>query len=290
MRICIIGNSHLAALKLAWQQLSPEHQAMEVVFFGARAAAMAHLAIQNNCLVPTNPETEHDMRFTSGGQHTIDLSGFDAVWLYGLACDVNLFIPTLTTHQIGRFTDTDRNFLSRACFTQLCGDRLQRGLLYKLTRLVRQISDLPLYVSPSPFPSQDCVHEPSGKWNALSTNDGSVIQSGYYDGIRTALHDYNTVFIPQPNDSIVNFLFTDAKYTKDSVRLTEGLSTKHAHDDYAHMNQAYGVLFLQHALTLSTMAAQHAKPVPSQATEKPIRLLPIPEAVAAVDQTSTGKS
>ena len=281
MKICIMGNSHLAALKLAWQQLSAEYSSIELVFFGARASAMAHLDVQNNCLVSTHPETEHDMQFTSGGQNAIDLSSFDAVWLYGLACDVNLFIPTLTTHQLESLTDINRKFLSRACFTQLCRDRLQHGILYKLTRLVRQISDLPVYVSPSPFPSRTCVDDPSEKWNALSANDGSVIQSSYYDGIITALNDYNTVFIPQPNDSIVDFLFTAPQYAKDSIRLTEGLSTKHAHDDYVHMNQAYGVLFLQQAIL--TIATQHNKTVHPHTTEKPIRLLSITESISAVD-------
>jgi len=276
MRICVIGNSHLAALKQAWDQLTFDYREIELVFFGARASAMTHLEVQNGCLVPTNEETRQDIYFTSGGQSLIDINGFDAVLLYGLACDTHIFSPALATHRVGNIADTTRKIMSLSCFTRICEDRVRRSLMFKIASLVRSVSGVPIFISPSPFPSRSCVEDTSGKWNILAANYCQPIQQGYYDGINRAFQSFEGIFLPQPGDTVTDFLFTKTQFSKGSIRLIEGLSSAHPDDDYNHMNKDYGNAFLIHALAI--MASK------SSINTQQDRLLSMKHSIAAVDR------
>jgi hypothetical protein len=187
------------------------------------------------------------MYFTSGGSTLIDPNAFDALLLYGLACDVRLFFLPLDSHRVGNFADP-RKAMSLSCFTQICEDRIQHNLLFKLASLVCQVSEKPLFMAPSPFPSRSCVDDPSGQWDLLAANYSMLIQRGYYDAMRRAFQSLDSVFLPQPDETVIDFLFSKTQFSQGSIRLTEGLSSTHPDNDYLHMNKAYGAIFLSRAL------------------------------------------
>lgn len=208
---------------------------------------MAHLEVQNGCLVPINEETRQDIHFTSGGLALIDPNEFDAVLLYGLACDDRLFSLPLVTHKVENFTDTTRKTMSLSCFTRICEDRVRQSVIFRLALLVRQVSEKPLFISPSPLPSRACVGDSSGTWDMLSANYSPAIQKGYYDGMNLAFQSLGGIFLPQPTETVVDFLFSKTQFSKGSIRLTEGWPSVHPDNDHTHMNKDYGKAFLVHA-------------------------------------------
>lgn len=249
MKICIIGNSHLAALKLAWDQLSADNKGTELVFFGARAKAMSHMAIQNECLIPTDENTLEDINFTSGGLGYIDVNKFDAIFLYGLACDFNVFSIPLKNHRLNG-NNPAYKMMTSSCFTRACQDMIKESLIFKLATMVRQISDKPLFISPSPFPSETCIYDKSGKWDILEQvkPDGADIKKYYYNAIELVFKPLNAFILYQPNVTISEILFTKQEFSNGSIRMIKGFSSYHPKDDYAHMNKEYGIKFLTDAL------------------------------------------
>lgn len=250
MKIAIVGNSHLAALKLGWAELARAYPSVELVFFGARSTAMKHLTVQGRRLVSTDDDTRQDLRFTSNGLEAIVPDDFDALLVYGLALDVHVFSQVLTRHALYDRADDVRRTVSLSCFTEICENRARRCLLHKIATQIRSISAVPLFVSPSPFPSRNCAVVDQTKWQVLVDNHSPLLHQGYYDGIRRLCGPLSAVFAPQPGDTVVDSIFTDAQFSQGSVRLTEGLALRHSADDVIHMNQAYGRLFLTEALAL----------------------------------------
>jgi len=262
MKICVMGNSHLAALKLAWDELVTDYNQVELVFFGARANAMTHLKEENGCLVPTNDRTKQDILFTSNGLELVDFTYFDAVLLYGLACDVRIFSSTLQNHKIDKNADSSRQFMTRDCFSKVCQDGAEHSLLFKMATMVRRLTDLPLIVSSSPFPSRACVDDASHNWDFLVNDDSEMIRQGYDDGIQRAFRVFQAKVIPQPERTVTDNIFTKTHYSNASVRLIEGFTFVHPENDHAHMNKDYGVEYLKDIFNMISLRSVEKKHIP----------------------------
>jgi hypothetical protein len=83
MRIAVIGNSHAAGLKRAWDVLAPEFPATELVFFVAPGKRIADLTRQGDRLVATTDDLRQRL-ILSAGVPDLLLADYDSVLLYGL--------------------------------------------------------------------------------------------------------------------------------------------------------------------------------------------------------------
>jgi len=71
LRICIIGNSHVGALKEAWDDIGSDHASLDVTFFAARGDRLKDLVVNGNTLRADGPGAtplKKFMAFTSGGR------------------------------------------------------------------------------------------------------------------------------------------------------------------------------------------------------------------------------
>ena len=84
LRVCIIGTSHLACLKLGWDKIKDQFPDDEVVFFGAPGGLLRHLRANNGKLISIDRKLTRSLAFTSGGASEIDPTAYDAIVLFGL--------------------------------------------------------------------------------------------------------------------------------------------------------------------------------------------------------------
>lgn len=233
MRICILGNSHAASLKTAWDELAPSHPDKELVFFAARSGGLRDLALQGQTLLPTTESLAQAISYTSGGRAGIELRDYDLLVTYGLA----LNLPAL-----------DRR-CSGAVLRQACSDLFCDSLNGHLTRTIREATDKPLYVGHSPQPAAG--PEDAGRSDVLL---------GYrpvWELVAAAAAVHGARVMPQPDDTFADEWFTEAKFSVGSTRLDIGdrISGKpHPSSDRAHMNKAFGKRWLEH---LFRQAALH---------------------------------
>ncbi len=71
-RICVIGDSHAAALKLGWETIRAGLPGMELDFYAAPKPHMAAFAAEDGKLVATSTALKKFLEQTSGARFSID--------------------------------------------------------------------------------------------------------------------------------------------------------------------------------------------------------------------------
>ena len=221
-RICILGNSHVASLKLAWDQLAKDHPDRELVFFAARGLDLRYLRVSGKALVTNKRRVAESISFTSGGTAKIEVDRFDAFVTYALA----LKVP-----------DMDRR-LSSAVKLQACRDALGRSLNLRICRMIRRVSDAPIYVG----------HNPQ-----TASRDALLSEQMTYaevcDLLDRELDVAGAKLIVQPPETLVNGWNTRPELARDSTRLDIGdrrSNEPHPEHDVSHMNGNFGRAYLEH--------------------------------------------
>jgi len=80
--VCLIGNSHLAVLKLGWPDIQASFADVELDFYAAAGGSVA-VAVSNGCLVPADDATRKRFAITSGKNGDIE-PNYSAYVLCGL--------------------------------------------------------------------------------------------------------------------------------------------------------------------------------------------------------------
>ncbi|MBB1248192.1 hypothetical protein [Rhizobium sp. G21] len=224
MKIAIIGNSHIAALKMAWTEVSTEYGKHNITFFGHRGNRIANLVLQDGMLVAEERSLRRGLKFTSGGIGRIDLKAFDAFVVHGIGVEPFYLPPD--------------QFFSNGFRTQAAHDVMDKAPAMKLIQSIRSVSDRPVFVG----------HVPLAVASEIS---GDQSPDAFFNGMKFA---EDTVFsklkarlVLQPPETIVNGRNTDPIYKQGSTSLAVGDAwdnTPHRTIDRFHMNGEYGKRWL----------------------------------------------
>lgn len=225
MRLCMIGNSHLAALISAWRLVKDQYPTLDCTFFGARGSRLNGLEVNDGKLIAKSNKLTEFITKVSSGKSCID-GDYDAYVLVGLQFK---FIPFQHYH-------------STAFMQACCQERWQSTLSYRLTQKIQTISNAPIYLAHCPLPADDGCNR-----------DGSLANYDTQWAIWCSeLAAKNVHLLRQPADTLSAPLYTQHCFSQRSKRLTVvGESTfgeEHAIEDYAHMNEVYGQHYLASAL------------------------------------------
>jgi hypothetical protein len=223
MKICVLGNSHVASLKQGWDQLSTDYPGFELTFFASRQNGLRGLRLDGQSLVPSTPALTNNIAFTSGGKEAVVLADYDVFLTYGLG----LSVPLLTKS------------LSSAVKSRTCLDAFERSLSSWLCRLIRKGSDAPIYIG----------HNPQRALRKEGFGESSRCDYEEVFGVMSAKHGLKGVsLIPQPLCTLANGWNTRMEFSSNSTRLDVGDKISNAlHDDgdLQHMNGVFGKIYLQ---------------------------------------------
>lgn len=225
IKICVLGNSHVASLKMGWELIRNEYKQMNLTFFAQRQSGLNGLVLRNGLLVPNNEELKRAISYTSGGLEFIDINDFDFCLLYGLG--VRPYIA---------YSD---QFFSKAVIELLAKDWCSNTLTARLLTMIRKISDIKTFVGHPPLPGA-----------ADSTSSADV--NRYFTGIEIfnnyLFSKYSARLLGQPEETIFNGLYTKNEYASGSRRLDVGdaISNQlHPDGERDHMNGLFGALYLK---------------------------------------------
>jgi hypothetical protein len=242
MKVCVIGDSHLAAMKQGWENIAEEFSGISLTFFGAPAPLIEQIRVEDGAIVPTSSKTTRFFRHTSGGAARIDAS-YDRVLVCGMKFG---FWRALVLYQHCRREDEgkdERQPLSDACYARAIEDYLADTPCIATLGLLRGIGAGPVGIVPSPYPSEES-RKPGSRELARARGDEARVARNYANaaeglGRRLGFRP----FLP-PTALLASPLATKAEYARDSVALM--LKAK-AHDagEYLHMNAAYGAAVLR---------------------------------------------
>jgi hypothetical protein len=97
MRICVIGDSHVACLKTGWDENSQKIPAgMTVDYFGAQSSMLRALDVRGSALVPVSDQLRNRLHAISGGKTEIETRHYDVFVIVGLGLNLRrLMVPLL---------------------------------------------------------------------------------------------------------------------------------------------------------------------------------------------------
>jgi hypothetical protein len=160
-RVCVIGNSHIAAVKQAWDNRAPKVSSdLATTFFSAQVRLMEHLVLDGRVLVPTQDELAAKLRYTSGGTSVIDIDAYDAFVLIGSGFGVDL----LKFREIGGTAahlayGPVEPLMSERCYDAVMAAVLRDSMAIRLIRTIRAIEDKPALIVAAPYLSERLLEE-----------------------------------------------------------------------------------------------------------------------------------
>lgn len=227
-RIAILGNSHTAALKSAWDTNRAAYRDLELVFFAARSSGdtrFKDLDPVDGKLVPRHPKMISSLHFSSGGRTDIVGKDYDAFALIGLSPRLILLPPA-----------SDYSAAVRAA---MYNAGRHRGLSRIVANIKAIAPDKPLLVAAKALPADP----PDNAGPATDVYARSVRRM-----VRRVFEPLDVVYLPQPAETIVGDNWTRPEYAISSTRLQTSAESlpddEHPVEDVRHMNSAYGALVL----------------------------------------------
>ena len=225
MKIAVIGNSHLAALKLAVRDNLFSSGTLDVVFWGLPGPEFRSITYNNGRF--QTPHKTLPLIISDGRYESLPAYDFDAIVFHGMVLNLSDYLFSLRKSSDGLLCYSSA-FLRdglRAC--------IEQAPSWNLVRSLRADYDRRVLMSCMPLKSED-----SGQFQGLSiTADDSNLLNSYISAI---LSDIRVEYVPQPSDTICDHKYTKREFCVHSVRLAAKLSCEHPADDHIHMNKQYG--------------------------------------------------
>lgn len=253
-KVCIIGNSHAAAIHLALKYNPDLQDNIEFDCFLSHGETLRKLNIQGETLVPTTSALKRTLSaFNERNATEIHVREYDAFLLIGLGFGIigPGFISALASLRkcsIVGFNDVEsinKQYISRPFYKAMMQSRLTDSVGIMLASMIKSIAhDVEVHLIPSPLPSEEICKEQQF-WNPLiASGTWGYSVERYRDIAQKVVRSINCNVIFQPSITLTKDDFTLAKYSHKSSRLSVGLNIEHPLEEYFHMNGLYGAEIL----------------------------------------------
>jgi hypothetical protein len=240
MRICVLGNSHVASLKMGWDDIAAQYPSIQMVFFASGRNGLRALRLVGASLVSRDAKVSRDITFTSGGKDRVELDSYDSFLLYALG----LRLPRLDSR------------LTAAVKAQSCSDILASSLSIRILRLVRSGTETPIYLGHRPQEASSC--EKSEAPHGMS-----------YAEVHSAMAElvgaHGALLLTQPETTLSNGWNTRVELSAGSIRLDTGdrvSSVLHRAEEREHMNREFGRIYLRAFFELLAVDSRRQAPHP----------------------------
>lgn len=228
-RVCICGNSHIAALKFALRDGVYDNPRIDFQFWGLPAKKFRTIDYRDGALVTSEAALMREV--TGLDAPRLELDRFDAVVFHGCEITLTDWLASIKA-AFNDLSDPPAAFLRdglQSCFEPLHVSRL--------IRRVRENHDMPVFASPNPF-----VSMASAKFKKLRVSAAEI--GRFQSAIALAVEDLGATYLPQPEDTIKRRCFTHPKFSRDAPILRDGIDRQRPKNEHHHMNQHYGARVL----------------------------------------------
>jgi hypothetical protein len=273
-RICFLGNSNLACLKLAADRdprLIPGGQA---AWFAGSSSLMNGLKLEKGqYLVPRGERLKAQMTAVSGGIARVDLTAHDLFVIVGIGLNYNSVFRFFGAHclasDVAQGRQAGRALVSASFFRRLLAEIHATRPGEKIAREIRAVNPAArVMVLPAPYPSETILdHEKaSGALAGLKGSDCFAEMAEIHLAVATrAAAAAGGEIVPQDPATLASPGFTMARYNVQAIGL-QPASKAHAQNWYSeksaydpwHMNADLGrarLLDLDRALRAVPLAA-----------------------------------
>ena len=252
VRVCVLGNSHLAALRRGWDQIAERFPAHKLTFFGAPRNIMGDLVLDGRRLVPRTEKLLQKIRQSSGGLDAVELDHYDAFVLYGLQFGPRRVIQLYRTHRPVSFEWREPlidlpplearpgpvQTIPEGLFDLAAQSGLRQSLAVRLAGQIRAASPGPIQLIAAPGLNEGLLD--SGAWDGVLGSGDHTRLAERYRLLAGAACGPDVTLHFAPADQVVHGLFTRRERASGVVTATG--------PDLVHTDALYGAEVLQRAL------------------------------------------
>lgn len=232
-RVCIIGSSHVGALKQAQPQIKDAFPGVQLAYFAVPGGVFRRCELRNGILKsrPAN-DREAAMVININGELTMDLSDFDHIWIighrYGFGAVLQAWIDGEGAHEK---------------MTQLVHDSIDRiaDQFGRDDRITLTPAPYPALRSRAPGPNQE-----RRMAQIMRHPDRETIFDAFETTITTGLNTAGYRALLQPSATRAAPFATNNSYLNEAVDFQTG---ERLDGDLRHMNSAYGAALFHHFAT-----------------------------------------
>ena len=256
LRLCFLGNSHVAALREAWTGRGDRWPGVEAHFVGAHKDLLLKTALRDGHLEPASAAAAHAFD-TLSCVPSVDMAGYDAFVLTG--CLVSLHNATLT-YRDARWVGLPslsgspdlaagpQRLLSYAAARASVVSGLSSRLGVRLAAHLRPMTDRPIYLTSQPRVKATIKARPRAAARVhntiLENGDAAEVSALYEDAAERAMAEVGALYLPQPPQTIEDHILTAERYMTGAKRLTAAGRAAQPSEDITHANAAYGRLVI----------------------------------------------
>ncbi|MGB7317200.1 MAG: hypothetical protein WBC85_04465 [Planktotalea sp.] len=244
--LCVIGNSHVAALKDGWPPLTGFADHVHADFFGCLKDGMKSFGEIEGKLGPLDPEAAAFFKGIATTGDFVEADRYEAFVLTGMKFFPNNLIrdyanfATPSTHN----HETARNFVSDATLEEALWDELKSGMMLHTARTLRAHTNAPIFIVWQPFLSEvltqiewrEAMYRP-----LIAAGDGAFVQK-IMDNFDARLEAEGFQVLRQPKETIVDGVMTRKSFAEGSKQFRKGGGAEHRALDVFHMNADFGRL------------------------------------------------
>jgi hypothetical protein len=240
-QICVIGNSHAAAIRQGWKSIAGDFPGVTLTFFAAPRHLLREITFCDGVLAPANEDLANFFKITSGDKTEIRLSEYDRIVIAGAGIGVVRFSEIYRTHRPFQMISEDTAPISESCLLASALGFLASTPGFRIARMIgTSVSFIP-----EPIPAPGLAE--SDRWQSI-WSDARIRQNAnsvFRKALDEAGSKLNSRILHQPQETVGDD-FTQPQFSRDSMVFT--LKRKHRQDDYCHMNGDYGANVLQKLL------------------------------------------
>lgn len=242
-RICIVGNSHVAALKLGWDKIAADHPDQQITFFGVPGRWLRQLELGEGTVTPKAGKHKRSFERLSGGMDTIKVSDFDLFVVVGLELSVFRWVNFYKQNRQHPFNlDLGTPQILDADTFDLCRGNIFKGTSGDVVyQALKSVGARRVMVCPQPFPSP-LIEQKDAFFAEMMAVEGADRLAEAYRTDMARAYDAQAL-IWQPEDTQDGPLMTGQAWSQGSLRIN--LNAAHGEEDYQHMNADYGQRIIQ---------------------------------------------
>lgn len=235
-RLALLGNSHLAAWKLGWDEIGESFANISITFFAANGDRLTDFRVAGDRLLITDKSIADLVELTSGGKREIVAADYDAFGIVGLNFGISAVSALYSRWRSDSHTDRSGRFtiVSDDCFQCTVSDILRATPAIDLALKLRSLCRKPIYLGVQPAPSEAVLRlKPSSYHTAGASGDDVLLRKAYQAAWPSMAVD-NMIVVDQPASTLASPLFSKEAFQRGRSHVA----------DLTHLNQAYGVVAL----------------------------------------------
>jgi hypothetical protein len=236
--LCVIGNSHAAAVWQAWKSGAiAARPGFSMTVFAAQASTV-ELDHRDRSLIPVNPTVSKMFAYTSGEKDRVEIDKYDAFLLVGLGIGIDLarmFSRCSVVEHLAR--GRAEIVVSHACLVEIIRAHNAKSTALKFAWQIREDSAAPILIYPTPFRPETTLSE----WNDPCLSDRALLDNivprsiaavselASGNGCEVCWQHPATIALPG---------LTKARFAKGAVNLRASLEnqSKHVNPEFAALS------------------------------------------------------